>query len=72
MRTINLSRGSVRHTEEIFHQSCLDVMSHLSHLASIEQVFHDEEVQFLLSVVLGVLVANPVNSEDLCQRCRPL
>lgn len=47
-------------------------MSYLSHLASIEQVFHDEEVQFLLSVVLGVLVANPVNSEDLCQCCWPL
>lgn len=44
-------------------------MSYLSHFASIEQVFHDEEVQFLLSVVLGVLVANSVNSEDLCQ-CR--
>lgn len=47
-------------------------MPYLSHLAPIEQVFHDEEVQFLLSVVLGVLVANPVNSKDLCQRRWPL
>lgn len=54
------------------HQFRLGFLSYLSHLASVEQVFHDEQVQFLLSVVLGVLVTYPVNSEDLCQCTWPL
>ncbi len=52
--------------------SCSVCESYLSHLASIEKVFHDEQVQFLLRVVLGVLVTNPVNTQDLCQCSRSL
>lgn len=51
---------------------CTGCESYLSHLASIEEIFHHEQVQFLLRVVLGVLVTNPVNTQDLCQRCRSL
>lgn len=70
-----LNWGSVwsgRHAGGILHQVRLGFLSYLSHLASVEQVFHDEQVQFLLSVVLGVLVTYPVNAEDLCQCSWPL
>lgn len=49
-----------------------DCESYLSHLASIEEVLHHKQVQFLLRVILGVLVTDPVNAEYLRQRCRPL
>lgn len=47
-------------------------LKYLSHLASVEEIFHHEQVQFLLRVVLRVLVANPVNTQDLCQCSRSL
>lgn len=43
--------------------------SDLSHLPSVEEVFHDKQIQLLLCVVLRVLVADPVHTQDLCQ-CR--
>lgn len=46
--------------------------SNLSHFASVEKVFHHEQVQFLLCVVLGVLVTDPVNTQNLRQCSRPL
>jgi len=48
------------------------VHSHLSHLAPVEQVLHHQQVQLLLRVVLRVLVTDPVNSQNLRQRRRPL
>lgn len=46
--------------------------AHLSHLASIEEILHHQQVQLLLRVVLRVLVSDPVNSQDLRQRRGPL
>lgn len=46
--------------------------SDLSHLASIEKIFHHKQVQFLLRVVLGILVADPENTQDLGKCSRPL
>lgn len=51
-------------------QGALQV-KHLSHLATIEKILHHEQVQFLLCVVLGVLVTDSVNTQDLRQRSRP-
>lgn len=45
---------------------------HLSHLASVKEVLHHQQVQLLLRVVLGVLVANPVDTQDLGEGCRAL
>lgn len=58
-------------------QCCVDRASqlcftYLSHLASIEKIFHHKQVQFLLRVVLGILVADPENTQDLGQCSRPL
>lgn len=52
-------------------QRTLEV-EHLGHLPAIEQVLHDKKVQFLLRVVLGVLVADPVHTQDLSQGSGPL
>lgn len=43
--------------------------SYLSHLSPIEKVFHDKQIQFLLSVVLRVLVPNSIHPKDFGQCC---
>lgn len=47
-------------------------VEHLCHLAPVEQVLHDKQVQLLLCVVLGVLVADAVHPQDLGQGSGPL
>lgn len=42
---------------------------YLSHLPSIEKVFHDKQIQLLLCVVLRVLVPNSIHPKDFSQCC---
>lgn len=45
---------------------------YLCHLSPIEEVFHHQQVQFLFGVVLGVLVADTVHSQNLSKCCGAL
>lgn len=45
---------------------------YLCHLSPIKKVFHHQQVQFLLCVVLRVLVADTEHSQNLSKCCGPL
>lgn len=47
-------------------------LTHLRHLASVEEILHHEQIELLLRVVLRVLVADTVNSQNLRQCRGPL
>lgn len=64
-----------QHTQtlnKIKHSKNKGAFFYLSHLASVEEVLDYQKIQFLLRVVLGVLVTDSVNAQDLCQRRRSL